>query len=338
MSDFDPTEYRAMWKRLESLGYSGANYNKFLAAAGTGVDMVQKGFKWLKEKGLPWFFEKLREALGSTVGAILQQLLDYTGIGAIGVSILWAVLTLFDVAQLSSGIGSWAKLFFSVIGLLTAGALAKTIGGFLKPFFSSTGGKLSSFFASIAEKPWFVKYIKPITGWIGSKVGAASSLLTKAGEWVVEKLGATTIGGYVTKAAQWLSSIAEGIVKWAGAGAKAETQTLAKAEIQTGGQKLIDKAIKDKVKDYGKEKVAQGAGYVGGEKAKTAVELGYDVSSLKSDRQTLANDLSQAKLGKALKSGQKVYKDVAGVVDKSQQIAGVNQPKGGVKNTTQNLG
>jgi hypothetical protein len=66
--------------------------------------------------------------------------------------------------------------------------------------------------------------------------------------------------------------------------------------------------------------------------------LGYDVSSLKSDRQTLANDLSQAKLGKALKSGQKVYKDVAGVVDKSQQIAGVNQPKGGVKKPTQNLG
>ena len=233
MSDFDPTEYRAIWKRLESLGYVGANYNQFLAAAGTGVDLVQKGFKWLKEKGLPWFFEKLREALGSTVGAVLQQLLDYTGIGAIGVSILWGVLTIFDTSQLASGIGSWAKLFFSVIGLLTAGALAKTVGGFLKPFFSSTGGKLSSFFASIAEKPWFVKYIKPITGWIGSKIGQASSLLTQAGEWVVKKLGATTVGGYVSKAAQWLRSIAEGIVKWAGAGAKAETQTLAKAEVQT---------------------------------------------------------------------------------------------------------
>jgi hypothetical protein len=340
MSDIDRNSYKALWDHLGKLGYKGYNKNDFLAATGKGdvVGMAKAGFKWLKEKGLPWFFEKLREALGSTVGAILQQLLDYTGIGAIGVSILWAVLTLFDVAQLSSGIGSWAKLFFSVIGLLTAGALAKTVGGFLKPFFSSTGGKLSSFFASIAEKPWFVKYIKPITGWIGSKVGAASSLLTKAGEWVVEKLGATTIGGYVTKAAQWLSSIAEGIVKWAGAGAKAETQTLAKAEIQTGGQKLIDKAIKDKAKDYGKEKVAQGAGYVGGEKAKTAVELGYDVSNLKTDRQTLANDLSQAKLGKVVKSGTKVYKDVAGVVDKSQQIAGVNQPKGGVKKPTQNLG
>jgi hypothetical protein len=333
MSDFDPTEYRAIWKRLESLGYVGANYNQFLAAAGTGVDLVQKGFKWLKEKGLPWFFEKLREALGSTVGAVLQQLLDYTGIGAIGVSILWGVLTIFDTSQLASGIGSWAKLFFSVIGLLTAGALAKTVGGFLKPFFSSTGGKLSSFFASIAEKPWFVKYIKPITGWIGSKIGQASSLLTQAGEWVVKKLGATTVGGYVSKAAQWLRSIAEGIVKWAGAGAKAETQTLAKAEVQTGAQKLIDKTIKDKAKKYGKEKVAQGAGYIGGEKAKTAVELGYDVSDLSKDRKTFAKDLSQAKFDKAVKSGQKVYKNVSGVVDKAQQIAGINQPK---KN--QNLG
>jgi hypothetical protein len=340
MSDIDRNSYKALWDHLGKLGYKGYNKNDFLAATGKGdvVGMAKAGFTWLKEKGLPWFFEKLREALGSTVGAVLQQLLDYTGIGAIGVSILWGVLTIFDTSQLASGIGSWAKLFFSVIGLLSAGALAKTVGGFLKPFFSSTGGKLSSFFASIAEKPWFIKYIKPITGWIGSKIGQASSLLTQAGEWVVKKLGATTIGKYVSKAAQWLQSIAEGIVKWAGAGAKAETQTLAKAEVQTGAQKIIDKTIKDKAKDYGKEKVAQGAGYVGGEKAKTAVELGYDVSNLKTDRQTLAKDLSQAKLAKAVKSGTKVYKDVAGVVDKSQQIAGVNQPKGGVKKPTQNLG
>ena len=350
MSDIDRNSYKALWDHLGKLGYKGYNKNDFLAATGKGdvVGMAKSGFKWMKEKGLPWFFEKLREALGSTVGAVLQQLLDYTGIGAIGVSILWGVLTIFDTSQLASGVGSWAKLFFSVIGLLTAGALAKTVGGFLKPFFSSTGGKLSSFFASIAEKPWFVKYIKPITGWIGSKIGQASSLLTQAGEWVVKKLGATTVGGYVSKAAQWLQSIAEGIVKWAGAGAKAETQTLAKAEVQTGAQKLIDKTIRDKAKDYGKEKVAQGAGYIGGEKAKTAVELGYDVSDLSTDRKTFADDLSQAKFDKAVKSGKKVYKDVSGVVDKTQQIAGVkttnpakttgNLAKQGLNKVNQNLG
>lgn len=350
MSDIDRNSYKALWDHLGKLGYKGYNKNDFLAATGKGdvVGMAKSGFKWMKEKGLPWFFEKLREALGSTVGAVLQQLLDYTGIGAIGVSILWAVMTLFDVAQLTSGVGSWAKLFFSVLGLLTAGALAKTVGGFLKPFFSSTGGTLSSFFTKIAEKPWFIKYIKPITGWIGSKIGQASSLLTQAGEWVVKKLGATTIGGYVSKAAQWLQSIAEGIVKWAGAGAKAETQTLAKAEVQTGAQKLIDKTIRDKAKDYGKEKVAQGAGYIGGEKAKTAVELGYDVSDLSTDRKTFADDLSQAKFDKAVKSGKKVYKDVSGVVDKTQQIAGVkttnpakttgNLAKQGLNKVNQNLG
>ena len=369
MSDYDYKQYRAIWDRLKSIDKTivAPKVNNALRVASavgdvTGVNAVVAagevvgtaigaGFKWLKDKGLPWFMEKLREALGSTAGAILQQLLDYTGIGAVGVTILWAVLTLFDVFQISSGIGSWAKLIFSVLGLLTAGALAKTIGGFLKPFFKSTGGTITKFFTSIAEKPWFTKYIKPIVGWIGDKIGWAAGLLKQAGEWVVKKLGATAIGGVVSKAVKWLEQIAQNIIKFAGFESKQTTAYLAKKDLQNQGKKLASKAIIDPTTSYGKDKFAQGAGYVGGEKAKTAVELGYNVKDLSKKPQDIINPLKKKIDVKNLtKSGKeiiKTYDKFGKVVDQSTQLASnepvnpskiVGNAKQGLNKVTQNLG
>ena len=321
MSDFDPTQYRAIWKRLEGLGYTGANYNDFLAAAGTGVEMVQKGFTWLKEKGIPWFFEKLRDALGSIGGAIVQQLLDYTGVGAIGVTVLWAALTLFDVWEVSSGVGSWAKLFFSVVGLLSAGALGAVMGKFLKPMFGlKSGGKLSSFFASIAEKPWFIKYIKPIVGWIGGKISWAVDLLKKAGTWISSKLGATSIGGLVSKGAKWLQDIAEGIVKWAGAGAKAETQAIAKSEIKKGGEKLVKTALYDPAKKYTKETGVDVAGVVGGQKGKEIAQSAVDYTDYKKVTSDLKGAIKKGDYVKTAEKGYKTYGAIANELNKEKPI------------------
>jgi hypothetical protein len=358
MSDYDYKQYRAIWDRLKSIDKTivAPKVNNALRVASavgdvTGVNAVVAagevvgtaigaGFKWLKDKGLPWFMEKLREALGSTAGAILQQLLDYTGIGAIGVTILWAALTLFDVFEISSGIGSWAKLIFSVLGLLTAGALAKTIGGFLKPFFKSTGGTITKFFTSIAEKPWFITYVKPIVGWIGSKIGWAAGLLKQAGDWVVKKLGATAIGGMVTKAVKWLGQISENIIKFAGFESKQTTAYLAKKDLQNQGKKLAAKAVVDPTVKYGKDKFAQGAGYVGGEKAKTAVELGYNVKDLSKKPQDIINPLKKKIDIKNLsKSGDqiiKTYDKFGQVVDQSTQLAS-NEPGGQIKKVGQNI-
>jgi hypothetical protein len=369
MSDYDYKQYRAIWDRLKGIDKTivAPKVNNALRVASavgdvTGVNAVvaagevvgtaiSSGFKWLKDKGLPWFMEKLRDALGSTAGAILQQLLDYTGIGAIGVTILWAALTLFDVFEISSGIGSWAKLIFSVLGLLTAGALAKTIGGFLKPFFKSTGGTITKFFTSIAEKPWFITYIKPIVGWIGSKIGWAAGLLKQAGDWVVKKLGATAIGGMVTKAVKWLGQISENIIKFAGFESKQTTAYLAKKDLQNQGKKLAAKAVVDPTVKYGKDKFAQGAGYVGGEKAKTAVELGYNIKDLTKKPQDIIKPLKKKIDIKTLsKSGDEViktYDKFGKVIDQTTQLASnepvnpskiVGNAKQGLNKVTQNLG
>jgi hypothetical protein len=353
MSDYDYKQYRAIWDRLKGIDNTivAPKVNNALRAASvvgdvTGVNAVVSvgekvgtaigaGFKWLKEKGIPWFMEKLRDALGSTAGAVLQSLLDMTGIGAIGVTILWAALTLFDVWQISSGAGSWAKLFFSVIGLLSAGALAKTIGTFLKPFFGG-GGTLVTFFSSIAEKPWFIKYVKPVVGWIGGKLSGAASLLTQAGEWVVKKLGATAIGGMVTKAVQWLKSIAENIVKFAGAGAKAETQSLAKAEIKTQGEKIFTKAVVDPLKDKVKEKVIQGSEYVGGTRGKAAAELAYGVKDLRGSSTDLGSAIKKGDYVKTAEKAVKTYDKFGNVIDKGTQVV-TNEPKGNeIKKAGQN--
>lgn len=369
MSDYDYKQYRAIWDRLKGIDKTivAPKVNNALRVASavgdvTGVNAVvaagevvgtaiSSGFKWLKDKGLPWFMEKLRDALGSTAGAILQQLLDYTGIGAVGVTILWAALTLFDVFEISSGIGSWAKLIFSVLGLLTAGALAKTIGGFLKPFFKSTGGTITKFFTSIAEKPWFITYIKPIVGWIGSKIGWAAGLLKQAGDWVVKKLGATAIGGMVTKAVKWLGQISENIIKFAGFESKQTTAYLAKKDLQNQGKKLAAKAVVDPTVKYGKDKFAQGAGYVGGEKAKTAVELGYNIKDLTKKPQDIIKPLKKKIDIKNLsKSGDEViktYDKFGKVIDQTTQLASnepvnpskiVGNAKQGLNKVTQNLG
>jgi hypothetical protein len=343
MSDYDYTQYRAIWDRLKSIDKTVVapkvnNALRVASAVGdvTGVNAVvsagekvgtaiKAGFTWLKDKGLPWFMEKLREGLSSTGGAILQQLLNYTGVGAIGTTILWAALTLFDVFEISSGIGSWAKLIFSVLGLLTAGALAKTIGGFLKPLFKSTGGTITKFITSIAEKPWFIKYIKPIVGWIGGKLGWAAGLLKQAGDWVVKKLGATTIGGMVKTGVKWLGEISENLIKFAGFESKQTTAYLAKKDLQNQGKKLAAKAIVDPTVKYGKDKFAQGAGYVGGEKAKTAVELGYNIKDLTKKPQDIIKPLKKKIDIKSLsKAGDEVVSTVdkvGDVIDQGTQIA-----------------
>jgi len=322
MSDIDRNSYKSLWDHLGKLGYKGYNKNDFLSATGKGdvVGAIGAGFTWLKDKGLPWFMEKLRDALGSTAGAILQQLLDYTGVGAIGVSVLWAVLTLFDVSQIASGVGTWAKLIFSVLGLLTAGALAKAVGGFLKPLFKSGGGTLTSFFQKIAKQEWFIKYIAPKVSWISGAVSGAASLLKQAGNWVVKKLGATTIGGYVTKAAEWISNIAQSIVKFAGFKSKQTTGYLAKTDLKLQGKKLITK-VADPIKDYGKEKIAQGTGYVGGENAKTAVELGLDARELRKKPRDFRIATNKGNIGKTVTTGIKTYDKFGKVINKTGKVA-----------------
>ena len=159
-----------------------------------------------------------------------------------------------------------------------------------------------------------------MVGWIGSKVSGAVSLLKQAGNWVVKKLGATTIGGYITKAAEWLSNIAQSIVKFAGFESTQTTAYLAKKDLQNQGKKLIAKTV-DPIKDYGKEKIAQGTEYVGGETAKTAVELGLDARELRKKPKDFKKAINKGNLGKTITTGIKTYDKFGKVINKTGKVA-----------------
>jgi hypothetical protein len=124
----------------------------------------------------------------------------------------------------------------------------------------------------------------------------------------------------VTKAVQWLQSISEMIVKYAGFESKQTTVYLAKKDLQNQGKKLIAK-VADPIKDYGKEKIAQGTGYVGGENAKTAVELGLDARELRKKPKDFKKAFNKGNLGKTVSTGIKTYDKFGKVVDKTGKVA-----------------
>lgn len=262
------------------------------------VNKVADAWNYIKTKGLDWVMEGIRSFLSSTFGAVAQQILDYTGIGAIGVSVVWAIMTIWDFFKLNSG-GSWFKLIFSVLGLLTAGALGKLVGGWLKPMFSKGGGSLDTVLNWFKSQKWFTKYIQPWVSKLASAVTKVGGWIKKAVTWFIEKFpGAKWVQSVGTKLIGWLEGLGTKFAAWAGAGAKAGSQAGTKFVQKQAGQKLVKTAVTDPLTDYGKGLVAQGAGVVGGENVQKAVEVGQELKGFHGDATKLQGNISKAQSGR----------------------------------------
>lgn len=85
--------------------------------------------KKVKKIGLDRFFNGMRKALMSPMGALVQKFLSLTGIGAVATTVLWGVLTIYDAFKALSGTGSWMNLIIDLLCLASNGYLSK----FLKP-------------------------------------------------------------------------------------------------------------------------------------------------------------------------------------------------------------
>jgi hypothetical protein len=102
----------------------------------------------------------------------------------------------------------------------------------------------------------------------------------------------------------------------------------------------------DPVKDKTKEKIAQGTGYVGGETAKTAVELGLDARDLRKKSKNIKKAFYKGNLGKTVSTGIKTVDKVGDVIDKTGKVAnqtgkiistGINKKRDN-KNILRNIG
>jgi hypothetical protein len=134
----------------------------------------------------------------------------------------------------------------------------------------------------------------------------------------------------VTKAAAWMEQLFQGIVKWSGTGAASETKLatdlgikkLTQDQIKADAKKITQKVIYDPAKDKVKGYTADATGYVAGDKAKTALELGYGIGdSKKILTKDLKGAITKGDYAKTADKGYKAYDQFGKLIDKGTQLA-----------------
>lgn len=192
MSDYNSAQYRTIWQHLGKFGVTGANYNSFLAGVGKTVETVGKAFgklgDYLLKEGLQKWFEYARQILDSGVGQTIQILLDETGLGALGVMGVWAIMTCWDTIMINKPDGGIVKFAFSALSLLSANAL----GPFLKPIKALFKGPINTF-TQFTETIMKSKFGKSLMAWGPKIIGAVSTAIG----WI--KTGVTTFVKWVNK-------------------------------------------------------------------------------------------------------------------------------------------
>ena len=282
MSDFDSKEYREIWAHLGKFGVTGANFNNALAALGKGdvIGAIGAGWNWLKTKGVGWLMSQIRGFLDSGWGAAAQIFLDSFGVGAIGVALVWGIMVIWDLINIS--IGGWGMLLLSIISLLTVGALGPymaPIAKVLKPIKGGLGKVIEKLMSTklgqglIAWIPKIGAGLSKVGGWIKSGV---QWLVTKFGKYLPKNISSLLESG-VNKAVGWCENVVNNLTayskheaadtvltsnlkgfpgmsklmdnpKWASSLSRLDKPTA----------KIVDKYIHDNVRKYGWEAVEKG--------------------------------------------------------------------------------
>jgi hypothetical protein len=174
-------------------------------------DKVSSGFKYLKEKGIDWFFEQIRAALQSWGGAAVQAFLATFGAaigGNIILVIVWGVMLAYDIYKGINGDWVWSNILIDLIGVITTGPGAKILGELFKKLgILGTKLPLGEIIKRISTSrlgSWFVKMLQKLM----SGVSTITGWITKGVNWLATKLG---IKG-LTKATSNITSRVSSIV------------------------------------------------------------------------------------------------------------------------------
>jgi hypothetical protein len=195
-------------------------FGKQLKSAGKGIsDFVTTSYEGLKKfgiaiskgnwgeilkllaSGVKYLFRKLKDAMYSNIGMIVDGILIATGVGKAVQWIPWALITALDIYQIAfndwpeeeANSPMWLKyltLGFDILGLVTTGIAAKNARTATKVLerFASNPEALAKY---VAENP---KIGKIISGMIGSSSGAISKL----------EAAKTALNGKFPKGAQFM--------------------------------------------------------------------------------------------------------------------------------------
>lgn len=197
MSDFDPQEYRKLWKHLESLGYKGASYNNALAAAGIVYDAsggkvledAGQALQQLKNLTVKDIMEGFRGFLSGAAGGVVQLLLTVFG-GPLGAGLnmfAWSSLLVWDIYEWTQNRPNWWNLIVDLFSVVTTGVAGK----FMSPAkaVSAEAKTAKGMLTALSKKfPAVAKYVKGFAGKLASLGKGAVNGAKNAIGWLSNKL------------------------------------------------------------------------------------------------------------------------------------------------------
>jgi hypothetical protein len=219
----------------------------------------------LLKKGSLWVARKIRQALYSPVGLILDAILVATGIGKAAPFVLWGVVVALDIYELTTNNyenqdeSFLTRLFFTgvdIIGMVFAGVAAKSarglIGGVFRKFGTTTEGLTKAANSNSAFRGVLEKMLTSAQGASGV-MGKVSSFLSKKSPMLF-KFVSSIIGG-LTK---FVKKIIQTIGKILGAPGRTIEKTLGGGKLGKGAKAGAEtSAIVGGLGTYGKTKEIQ---------------------------------------------------------------------------------
>lgn len=229
MSDSDYTEYRAIWARLEKLGYKAPAVNPMYLAAGvaadvTGVKAADRAIDSIRSLSTEEIMEGFREIVGGVGGTIAQIILSFTGPIGAGVNVLInGVLLAWDVIQWVNNSDKFS--FFNLIfDLFTVALSAIGLGQSVKSLNVAKSAVAAEktaggFFTKLAAKfPELSKWVSGIIGKVSSVGKTVVSNVSKGISWLVSKFTflksvGNTLSGALSKIGTVLDEITKAVGK-----------------------------------------------------------------------------------------------------------------------------
>lgn len=227
--DFVIDTAKSTYKGLKDFGttvYQGGK--KFLQAVRNGdFDEIMR----LLKKGAAYLARKVRQALYSTGGMIVDAILIATGVGKSIQFIVWAIVVALDIYELSTGDYEhpdepmWMRILFfgvDIFAMVTAAAAAKPFRGIL----NGMKGASETAVVAKASKPGvfrsMLESIKGVLGKVASLFERAMGILKN--NFVTRPIG-NFLGKWVGKLSGLLERLGGSIGKYLKAAPVAKTAT-----------------------------------------------------------------------------------------------------------------
>ena len=185
---------------------------------------IWDAWNWVKEKGITTIMDGIRSALDSGVGTAVQAALSFTGVGNIGVAIVWGLMAIYDLYMWLKGGKGPLNFILSVLSAISTGVLAPL----LKPF-KALKGSITQIFTKLFSS----NIGKTLMTWGTKLASGASKLLANIGKGVkfaADYLGIKWLSPLISSASKYIDDV----IKTMSIASKQASKT----SLSTGAKKL----------------------------------------------------------------------------------------------------